>query len=92
MPIKANHKIIVSSEDSQLTFECYKAVKETIVKRFGESAIVFTVSEIEPVNGRYYAYIYLKLDKPLTEYFDISEKPSIVLKEVGKDARDGQER
>ena len=87
MPIKANHKIIVSSEDSQLTFECYKAVKETIVKRFGESAIVFTVSEIEPVNGRYYAYIYLKLDKPLNDYFNIPEKPSIVLKEVREDDR-----
>jgi hypothetical protein len=89
MPIKANHKIIVSSEDSQLTFECYKAVKETIVKRFGESAIVFTVSEIEPVNGRYYAYIYLKLDKPLTEYFDIPKTSGIKLKlkEVREDDR-----
>ena len=86
MPIKANHKIIVSSEDSQLTFECYKAVKETIVKRFGESAIVFAVSEIEPVNGRYYAYIYLKLDKPLTEYFDIPSKSGIKLKEVKANA------
>jgi hypothetical protein len=85
MPILANHKIIISSGDTQLTYLCYKAAKEAVIKKFGESAIVFSVSEVEPENGRYYAYIYLKLDKPLDYYFNIPEKPSIVLREVGKD-------
>jgi hypothetical protein len=89
MPIIANHKIIISSGNPQLTFECYKAVKETLIKRFGESSIVFSVSETEPVNGRYYAYIYLNLDKPLTEYFDIPKTSGIKLREVQKDASEG---
>jgi|YelNatPaOPRAMG01_1025707.scaffolds.fasta_scaffold47103_2 hypothetical protein len=89
MPINANHKIIISAGNPQLTFECYKAVKETLIKRFGESSIVFSVSEIEPVNGRYYAYIYLNLDKPLSEYFNIPVRSGIKLKEVQKDASEG---
>jgi hypothetical protein len=80
MPIIANHKIIVSSGNPQLTFECYKAVKETLIKRFGESSIVFPVSETEPVNGRYYAYIYLKLDKPLDSYLDIPKTSGLKIK------------
>jgi hypothetical protein len=87
----ALYKIIVSSEDFQLTFECYKVVKEMIVKRFGESNIFFSVSEIEPVNGRYYAYIYLKFDKPLDSYFDVPKTSGlkIKLKEVQKNASEG---
>jgi hypothetical protein len=85
MPILANHKIIISSGDAELTYLCYKAAKEDVIKKFGESAIVYSGADLEPENGRWYAYVCLKLDKPLNEYFNIPKKPVIVLREVGKD-------
>ena len=91
MPIVVNERIIISSSDHNITSEAYKAVKEVVIKRFGEKAIVFSDVEFEATeSGLYFARIYLNLDKPLNDYFNIPERPVIKLKEVGKDDRESQ--
>jgi hypothetical protein len=78
MPIIVNKRIIISSSDYNLTSEAYKAVKEVVIKRFGEKAIVFSGVEFEATeSGLYFARIYLNLDKPLNDYFNTPEKSTI---------------
>jgi hypothetical protein len=87
MPIVANCRIILSSSNHSLTTEILNVVKETVIKRFGEKAIVFSGVELEATeSGLYFAHIYLNLEKPLNDYFNIPEKSTIKLREVGKDA------
>jgi hypothetical protein len=65
-------------------------VKAVVKKRFGEQSIVFDGVEYEPSEtGLYFARIYLNLENPVAQYYEVPKTSGIKLKlkEVREDDR-----
>ena len=83
MPIVANQKITLSSSNYALVVLAFEAAKEAVIKKFGETAIVFEGHDNEPSKNRlYFAKIMMYIEKPIGEFFN----NDIVLKEAKDNA------
>jgi hypothetical protein len=77
----------LSSSDYNLTKEIFEAVKAVVKKRFGEQSIVFDGVEYAPSEtGLYFGRIYLNLEKPVAQYYEVPKRIKIKLKEVKANA------